>query len=296
MFEQGQEYLLEKLHIAKSFSAAAKDYHCVDQLQRTIADGLVERLGLIKLKPEMVLDLGSGPGTSSARLAKYYKKATIFETDLSHAMLQQASKHAPRFFSRRRRFCSAAEALGLKSASIDIVFSNLMLQWCSNLDLVLDEVRRVLRPNGLFIFSTFGPDTLKELRLSWRKVDQNIHVNAFMDMHDIGDALIRTGLENPVMETERITLGYKNVYGLMRELKMLGAHNVNSGRRKTLTGKNRFQRMLDHYEQCRVEGELPATYEVVYGHAWAPAVVSARRLDEHTHTFPVSSLKQINNH
>ncbi len=294
MIEQGQESLLEKQQIARSFSAAAGAYHCVDHLQRTVAEGLVDRLGLMKLAPDLVLDLGSGPGTSSARLAKYFKKANILEIDFSLAMLLQASKQAPRFFSRRRRLCSAAETLGLKSASIDLVFSNLMLQWCGHLDLVFDEVRRVLRPGGLFIFSTFGPDTLKELRLSWGEDDQNVHVNTFVDMHDVGDALLRTGLENPVMEMERVTLGYADVYGLMRELKMLGAHNVNLGRRKTLTGKKRFQRMLLHYEQYRLEGKLPATYEIIYGHAWAPTAISARQLDEYTHAFPVASLKQFN--
>jgi malonyl-CoA O-methyltransferase len=294
MLEQGREHLLEKQRIARSFSAAAKDYQLVDQLQQTVGDRLIERLELMKVKPGLVLDLGSGPGTSAAKLAKYYKKATIIESDISHSMLLQASKQSPRFFSRRRRLCSDAEMLGLKSASLDLVFSNLMLQWCNNLDLVLNETRRVLQPNALFIFSSFGPDTLMELRKSWQEVDQHIHVNAFVDMHDIGDALVRAGLENPVMETERITLNYENAFDLMRELKMLGAHNVNSGRRKTLTGKTRLQNMLAHYEKLRVEGKLPATYEVVYGHAWTPASMKARRIDEQTLAFPLSALKQPN--
>lgn len=294
MPEQEQERLLEKRQVARSFSAAAEDYQQVDQLQQIVGDRLVDRLGLMKMKPGRVLDLGSGPGTSSAKLAKHYDKALIIETDISHAMLLQAGKQAPRFFSRRRRVCADAEVLAIKSASIDLVFSNLMLQWCDNLELALKEVRRILRPNGLFIFSTFGPDTLKELRLSWRAVDENIHVNAFIDMHDIGDALIRTGLENPVMEAERITLNYKDVHSLMRDLKMLGAHNVNSGRRKTLTGKARLQKMLCNYEKWRVEGSLPATYEVVYGHAWAPASMKATRIDEQTLAFPVSALKRAN--
>lgn len=296
MPEQEQAYLLEKSQVVRSFSAAAGGYQQVDQLQQTIADRLRDRLDLIKMQPRLVLDLGSGPGTSSARLAQHYKKASIIETDISHAMLLQASKQAPRFFSRRRRVCADAEVLAIKSAGIDLVFSNLMLQWCANLDLVFKEVRRILRPNGLFIFSTFGPDTLKELRLSWQAVDKNIHVNAFIDMHDIGDALIRMGLENPVMEAERITLGYKDVYSLMRDLKMLGAHNVNRGRRKTLTGKNRLQGMQTHYEHWREQGRLPATYEVVYGHAWAPMNMKATRIDEQTLAFPVSALRRANKH
>lgn len=294
MEEQGEEYLLEKQRVSKSFGAAAKEYQSVNQLQHTVLVRLLERLDLIKMKPGSVLDLGSGPGTSSSKLAKYYKKATIIESDISLPMLQQAKLQAPRFFSKRSWLCSDAEQMGIKSSSIDLVFSSLMLQWCNNLDHVLKEVRRILRPNGLFIFSTFGPDTLMELRKSWENVDDNIHVNAFIDMHDIGDALVRTGMENPVMESEIISVKYETVYRLMRDLKILGAHNINSGRRKTLTGKSRLQNMLAHYEIKRVDGRLPATYEVVYGHAWAPDMTKATRVDEHTLAFPVSALKRGN--
>ena len=289
----GAEYFLEKQLVSRAFGTAATNYHRVDQLQQTVAGRLLERLEYTKLRPALALDLGSGPGTSSARLARHFKKTVVIETDISCSMLLQSSKRSPRFFSRRRRFCTDAENMGLKSSSMDLVFSNLMLQWCDNLDLVFKEVHRVLKPNGLFIFSSFGPDTLMELRKSWQQVDQYVHVNAFADMHDVGDALIRAGLENPVMETENITLNYDDVQNLMRELKRLGAHNVNGGRRKTLTGKRRLQSMLSHYEHWRSEGKIPATYEVIYGHAWAPANVKARRIDEQTLAFPLAALKPV---
>lgn len=292
MHDLSNKYALEKTDIAKNFSSAAKHYQLVDQLQQTVADRLLERLDLIKMSPEAVLDLGSGPGTSSAKLMKYYKKARVFETDISFAMLKRSAEQTRKLFSRRQRICSDAEKLAIKSDSFDLVFSNLMLQWCNNIDLVIEETSRVLRPDGLFIFSTFGPDTLMELRKSWQQVDEDIHVNAFVDMHDIGDALIRIGLENPVMETEKITLNYKDAHDLMKELKMIGAHNINQGRRKTLTGKNRLQNMLAHYEKWRANGRLPATYEVIYGHAWMPASVKSRRIDGQTVTFPVSALKR----
>ena len=150
-----------------------------------------------------------------------------------------------------------------------MVFSNLTLQWCNDLDHVFGEIRRILKPGGLFMFSTLGPDTLKELRESWRKVDQYNHVNAFMDMHDIGDALMRTNLADPVMDVEEITLTYADVFKLMKDLKTLGAHNVTKGRPRGLTGKHRLQSMVAHYEAFRKNGLLPATYEVVYGHAWS---------------------------
>jgi malonyl-CoA O-methyltransferase len=283
-------YALEKKRIAKSFGSAAKHYELVDQLQRTIADRLIERLDYFKLEPTTILDLGSGPGTSAKKLSKYYKKANITEVDISQAMLIHSASNSPRFFSKRSRLCSDAEALAVRSRSVDLVYSNLMLQWCDDLDLALQEARRVLLPNGLLLFSTFGPDTLKELRKSWQLVDEDIHVNAFVDMHDIGDALIRAGMENPVMETETITLEYQDAKVLMQELKMIGAHNVNKGRRKTLTGKTRLRSMLSHYEQWRVNDYLPATYEVIYGHAWKPEMVSASKIDAQTHSFPISAI------
>ncbi len=292
MHEENGKYALDKTQIAKSFSSAATHYQLVDQLQQTVADRLFERLDLIKKSPLMVLDLGSGPGTSSAKLMKCYKKARIIETDISCGMLKYSAKQARKFLSRRQRVCSDAEMLAIKADSVDLVFSNLMLQWCDDVDLVIKEISRVLRPDGLFIFSTFGPDTLLELRKSWQQVDEEIHVNAFVDMHDIGDALIRMGLENPVMETEKITLNYKDARDLMRELKMIGAHNINHGRRRTLTGKNRLLKMLDSYEKWRTDGRLPATYEVIYGHAWMPASIKSRRVDGQTVTFPISALKQ----
>jgi malonyl-CoA O-methyltransferase len=291
MSEENEEYRLEKPYVARSFSKAANDYQGANQLQLTIASRLLERLELISMKPSIVLDLGSGPGASSAQLAKRYKKAAIVETDISLSMLQLASKQAPRFFSKRSRLCADAEIMSVKTGAIDLVFSNLMLQWCDNLDRVFKEVCRVLKPNGLFIFSTFGPDTLMELRKSWQKVDEDTHVNAFIDMHDVGDALIRAGMENPVMETERIIVEYEDARRLMRDLKKLGAHNVNSGRRKTLTGKRRLLEMLAHYEQWRIGGRLPASYEVIYGHAWSATTTRATRLDEKTLAYPVSAVK-----
>jgi malonyl-CoA O-methyltransferase len=290
--EYKQGYALAKPNIVRSFNEAAQNYQQVDQLQQTVADRLLERLDFIKLSPELILDLGSGPGTSSRKLASYYRGARIIETDLSLSMLRQSRQESPRFLSRRQRICSDAEILGLDSGRFDLVFSNLMLQWCDNLDQVFKEASRVLRTNGLFVFSTFGPDTLMELRQSWQQVDEEVHVNAFIDMHDIGDALIRIGMESPVMETEKLTLNYSRVHDLMRELKMIGAHNINSGRRKTLTGKNRFQSMLDNYEKWRSKtGSLPATYEVIYGHAWMPENTKASRINASTVAFPVSALK-----
>jgi malonyl-CoA O-methyltransferase len=143
-----------------------------------------------------------------------------------------------------------------------------MLQWCEPPDAVFAEVRRVLKPQGVFLFASFGPDTLRELREAWASVDQHTHVNRFIDMHDLGDAMIRAGLAEPVLDVERFTLTYPDVMGLMRELKAIGAHNVTAGRPAGLTGRNALKQMTAAYEPCRRDGVLPASYEVVYGQAW----------------------------
>jgi malonyl-CoA O-methyltransferase len=184
-------------------------------------------------------------------------------------MLRQA-RHRRRWWRRPTVLCADAAALPLPDASVDLVFSNLMLQWCNDLDAVFREFRRVLKPRGLVTFTTFGPDTLTELRAAWRAVDDGIHVNRFIDMHDVGDAMVRAGLAEPVMDLEYFCLTYPRVIDLMRDLKAIGAHNVTVGRGRGLTGRGRLQAVADAYEAHRRDGRLPATWEVVYGQAWGP--------------------------
>jgi malonyl-CoA O-methyltransferase len=146
-----------------------------------------------------------------------------------------------------------------------------MLQWCQDPGRAIAEVLGVLRPGGLFAFSSLGPDTLHELRESWAAADQATHVNTFVDMHDLGDALLHAGFADPVIDSDRVIMNYESVPGLMQDLRNLGAANVNQSRRKSLTGKGRLTKMLQAYETKRMGGKLPATYEVIYGHAWKPA-------------------------
>jgi malonyl-CoA O-methyltransferase len=177
------------------------------------------------------------------------------------------------------------------SRKVDLVFSNLTYQWCNDLDRSFAEVKRILRTNGLFLFTTLGPDTLKELRASWAAVDDAVHVNTFFDMHDIGDALVRIGLESAVMDVEIITLNYTDCLHLMRDIKIVGAHNINHARPHALTGKHKMQRMIAAYEIFRRDNVLPATYEIVYGHAWAPAKDHSAKQDAVAY-IPVDSLRK----
>ena len=202
-------------------------------------------------------------------------------------MLHQARRRAG-WFARTRYAGGDLEHLPFIDAAFDLVVSNLTLQWC-NLQPAFGEVLRVLRPGGVFLFTSFGPDTLGELKQAWRSADSNPHVHDFMDMHDIGDTLMRCGFVDPVLDAERITLTYAGVIDVMRDLKRLGAHNVALTRARGLTGKKRFARFRAAYEVFANAGRIPATYEVVYGHAWAPRAPGVR---DDLVSIPVSAISR----
>ena len=288
------EYQVDKRQLRQSFSRAATQYDAMAVLQKEIGKRLIERLDLIKLQPERILDVGSGTGTWSRALMQRYKNAEVISLDIAHGMLHQARQSRSfmeRMRDRRRYLCGDAEQLPVKDNSIDMIFSNVTLQWCRDLDSVFNEFQRVLKPGGLLMFTTFGPDTLTELRQAWAAVDDAVHVNAFVDMHDIGDALMRARVADPVMDAETLTLTYKDAKQLMRELKGIGAHNVSAGRNHGLTGKQKLQTMLNAYEQFRrTDDTLPATYEVVYGHAWGTEKQALK--NDGTVTIPISSIKR----
>src|SRR3569832_179213 len=274
------QHRLDKRRVRASFDRAAADYDRVAVLQREIGTRLLERLDYVRLRPAVAVDVGAGTGHLSKALARRYPDAQVIALDLAPNMLRTARRHAgllARLRGRRAFICGDAEHLPLASQSVDLIFSNATLQWCNDLDSVFAEFRRVLKPDGVALFSTFGPDTLKELRLAWAQADAAQHVGAFIDMHDIGDALLRAGFSDPVMDAERLTLTYSDVRGLMHELKTLGAHNAAAGRTRGLTGRGRLRAMMDAYETLRRDGVLPATFEVVYGLAWSPSAEANRR-------------------
>lgn len=275
MSQPNRNDMYDRRALQRDFDTAAESYDEVAVLQREVADRLAQRLDMIRMQPRRLLDLGSGSGAGAALLRRRYRQAEIIQVDLAHAMLRRARKRAPRWFSRQRFVQADARALPLVAGSIDMAYSNLMLQWLEQPQAVFSELRRCMRTGGLFIFSSFGPDTLHELRASWAVVDDAPHVHSFIDLHDLGDALVRAGFEHPVMEMEIIRLTYPDCRTLMRELQQLGAQNALAGRRRALTGRRRLQAMIAAYEQYRDAGRLPATFEVIYGHAWASASIPA---------------------
>ncbi|MCO6441129.1 MAG: malonyl-ACP O-methyltransferase BioC [Nitrococcus mobilis] len=259
---------LDKRLLRRSFNAAAASYDAAAVLQRETGKRLIERLELVRLNPRWILDIGAGTGATTRQLMQRYPRARFIALDIAPAMLRRARRRAP-LLQRLRCACADAESLPFAAGSFDLVFSNLTLQWVNDPERVFREVQRVLRPNGLLLFTSLGPDTLKELRQSWECVDGYVHVNRFVDMHEVGDAVVRARLADPVMEMEYFTLTYRSARDLVHELKALGAHNVVVGRNTGLTGRRRWFAMEAAYERLRAaEGLLPATYEVIYGHAW----------------------------
>jgi len=264
---QPSEQLPDKQLARRSFAHAASGYDKAAVLQQEVAQRLLQRLDLMKIQPQRVLDLGCGTGHCIPGLMARYRHAETVALDIALPMLAQARRRG-RWLRKPRCVCGDAERLPFVDGSFDLVFSNLVLQWCVDIEAVFSELQRILRPGGLLLFTSFGPDTLHELRASWAQVDGYSHVNAFLDMHDVGDALVRTRFSDPVMDIERLTVTYRDAWQLMRELKQVGAHNVTAGRPRSLTGKSHMQRLVQAYEQFRSDGVLPASYEIVNGHAW----------------------------
>ena len=267
MAEDGAQFRLDRGGVRAAFDRAGTTYESAARLQGRVAQELLTRLEAFRFEPRVVLDLGAGTGRASAELKRRYPRAQVLALDLAPGMLRQA-RHNLRLWRRFHRVCADAQHLPLKSAGVDLVFSSLMLQWCEPLDAALAEVRRVLKADGFFAFSTFGPATLQELRRAWAAADDFNHVNHFIDVHDVGDALVRAGFTEPVLDVDRIELRYQDALALMRDLKAIGAHNVTAGRPRTLLGRAHLARMQAAYERERVNGMLPATYEVIYGASW----------------------------
>jgi malonyl-CoA O-methyltransferase len=283
---------LDQPLVRRHFSRAANSYEQHDVLQREVQAALLERLDFYTQTPQRVVDVGAGTGRGSALLKQRYAKAEVIAVDLALPMLRVAKQHSS-WLKPFIRVCAEATALPLADHGVDVLHSNLCFQWVDDLPALFGECVRVLKPGGLLAFSTFGPDTLKELRAAWAEADQQPHVSRFLDMHDIGDAMLNAGLRDPVLDVFRYTLTYSEPRKLLEELQGLGATNADRTRERGLTGKSRYQRMLAAYEAMRVHDRIPATWEVVTAHAWGPPVGQPRRGSDggEIASFSVDSLR-----
>ncbi len=275
-------YRIDKARARASFGRAAETYDAAAILQKQVREEMLNRLELVKINPQFILDAGCGTGLASHALQKRYAKSQVVSLDFAHQMLQKTRKTSSSLGlgyqiksllggKKQNLLCADIEALPLADSSVGFIWSSLAIQWCNDLDAALQEFHRVLQPEGLLMFSTFGPDTLRELRTASDAATHNSYtsVSRFIDMHDIGDALVRAGFSAPVLDVERFTLTYDDVKSVMRDLKSIGAHNATDGRARGLLGRSYFARLEAEYEQFRqLDGKLPATFEVVYAHAW----------------------------
>lgn len=264
-------YHLDRRAVRAAFDAAAATYDACAALQDEVRVRLLERLDLIQLAPRRILDAGCGTGSALAPLAARYPAAELWAIDLAPAMARVAQVRAP----QARVLAADGDALPFVDGAFDLVFCNLMLQWEDDPRPTLAELRRVTAPRGLLLLASFGPDTLHELREAWGQADcaagvEAVHVNRFLDLHDLGDAVVQARYAEPVLDVEHLTTTYAGMRELMRELKGLGAHNVNAGRTRGLTGRHRFAAAEAAYPRGP-DGRVAATWEVVYGTAWTPA-------------------------
>jgi malonyl-CoA O-methyltransferase len=279
------EFFLDPRLVRRAFDRASETYDRAAVVQGEIRGRVLERLDLVRLQPAAILDLGAGTGHASRALKRRYPGAQVIAIDLSQGMLQE-SRRQQGWWQRFHPLGADAHKLPIRSASVDLVLSNLMLEWCQDPDAVFAEIRRVLRPHGLLMFTTLGPDTLKELRDAWRRADRYAHVHRFIDMHDIGDALVRAGLAEPVMDTERLTITYSSLSALVEELRASGSTNIAHGRARGLTGKRRAQ----EFQTLGSSGALAVSVEAVFGHAWAGTLREQQR-DGGEVRVPVTAIK-----
>ncbi|UOA07921.1 malonyl-ACP O-methyltransferase BioC [Methylobacter sp. S3L5C] len=253
--------ILDKVRIKQSFSAASLTYDSVAGLQRTVGRELLHAIDATKLT-DTLLDLGCGTGFLTGELLVHSNYETVIALDIALSMLQTTQgKLSDKY--RVNYICADAEHLPLAEKSIDGVYSNLALQWCRNLEVVFTDIKRVLKPEGQLVFSTFGPQTLQELKSAWATVDNYNHVNTFYSEAQLKLFLQQAGFKNSQFKSKLYISPYDSVWMLMQELKCLGAQHVIAGRNKKITTKTAMQQMILAYEKYKVSGQISATFEVI---------------------------------
>lgn len=269
--------VFDSRQVRRAFSRASTSYTAAAALQREIEAQLLESLEYLDDRvPEVVLDVGSGPAHAALAMRQRWPKSRVMAVDLSLSMLQQAPVRTgwrDRLGLQKPvdRICADLRALPLADNSVDVLFSNLCLQWVEDLPAAFAGFRRVLKPDGLLLVSTFGPQTLIELRESFGVADAVPHVSPFASIAEFGDALMRAGFRNPVLDRDLAVHWHPDMQALMREQRAIGATNALSSRRRALTGRARFDAAAAHYEQFRTGSGLPASWEWITAMAWSPA-------------------------
>ena len=276
-------FLLNSRDVRRRFDRAADTFGAADFVHGVTRDGLLTRLQPLRIDAKAVLDLGAATGSATALLRKRFGGAHIVSLDLSRNMLRQRKRRRP-WFTRTSSVQADAQRLPFADQSFDVVFANLLLPWVNDPAAVLAEVSRVLRKGGVLAFATLGPDSLKQLSRAWGLVDSHVdvkhahvahahvdhaHVHRFLDMHDIGDALVKAGLADPVLDVDRLTVKYPDARKLFRDLTLSGSRNSLAGRRRGLLGKGQFNRLVAALSETSPGAGIEIDLELVYGHCWS---------------------------
>lgn len=259
--------------VKTAFAKAATSYNEAAVVQKEILVRLIEKLKVLqKDHVDVLLDVGSGTGLASELLREQYGDETYYAFDFALPMLAWAKNDVQ--VNYQYAVCGDAEAFPFQDKSLDIIFSASTFQWCNDVGAAFQESARALKDQGLLLFSSFGPDTLKELRHCFAQVDEHPHVSSFIDMQSLGDGLLASGFESPVMESEIITVEYSDPMQLLKDLQATGATNHLEQRARGLMTKQRLNDVLDEYKKFVLpNGKYPASYEVLYGHGWKQSLV-----------------------
>jgi malonyl-CoA O-methyltransferase len=276
-----------KIEVCNAFNQHAVHYEQAAIVQSEIGNRLFQRLDYLKINPRFILDLGCGPAIFTTLLKKKYPKAIIIGIDIAYEMLLQA-KQKQRLWRKWPLVNADMAALPFIDGLFDLIFANQVIHW-GKLTTLIRELNRVMSPNGCFMFSTLGPDTFKELKQAWSLVDNYAHTNSFMDMHDVGDCLLKERFLDPVVDMEYLSVHYNSLKELIAGLKAQGVRNINPARNQGLTAKSHWKAFERNYDPfLTVKGKYPLTYEVIYGHAWKG---EQRLLDTGVETFiPISKI------
>ncbi len=268
------------------FDNVAEDFDTQDFFCAEIRERLSERLDLITLEPDNIVDLGTATGRAFDQLQLRFPDSRVIELDWSLNMLDCGTRN------ERDRVCADAHQLPFADASIDIIFSNLLLPGCADPEQIFSEARRVLRHPGLFLFSTLGPDTLKQIQRAWATVDDFAHVTKQADMHNVGDALVKAGFRDPVMDVEMLTINYRDVSKLITDLRAAGAVNRAANRNPGLTTPRQWQRFSANLGRQET-GRVSVNFEVVCGQAWTGPDDTGVQMEDGVAHFPLSRLRQF---
>ncbi len=259
--------MLIRKHIRRRFERAAATFEDSDFVHAATRDGLLSRLEPIRLDAKTIIDLGAATGGASRALTKRFKYADIISVDIAHNMLRKA-RGKTSWWSKNTFAQADATSLPFADESVDVVFSNLLLPWLADPTPAFFEIARVLRNGGMLAFATLGPDSLQALRRAWASVDNGVHVTPFPDMHDIGDALVKAGLRDPVLDVDHLSISYRSAERLLADLTATGARNVLQQRARGLTGRRRFAAMIAALEDSTVGDNIAIELELIFGHCW----------------------------